>query len=510
MNAMQSDMNDTTQIIRNISSIDKRIISFMENFVLNESTIDELMQCYEKNNQYILNALDTINTTNQFTPESCTILQQLIVEKCNTQKDIIEQQAILDSPKHRDFYILLNRKLYCMITACENLTSGMIASNENGNSFRSYMKQILLQDNWIDILKTVKIGLFIASSINWGKKNIAIVPFIDTIGSILQIIAASKDERDQCIGIAQVVDFAVLACLQNNNSGVMNLRQVVEKCSRLIVRARHGRLPSCEYPVEENDKLGRIKQFILFILAESDNTVSKEQACKAADCAFAHIMQPKEESILYDVLVLNKVDVGATLEEALAAAILNISVDTLRNLDPFTSVSSSSLSSAAAVATTSSARLSTSVTGDSVTSYTIWNSSTTQECIVDNFNVVQDVHESALSEIEMACDAISIEQNKKEIDQLKETMDQIQKEVRKNKPNSNPNYDAGGGLVYMNPNEQTDSEKELAANAVDKELATTDRRVCQLELLLVSVVERLSSLEQKTEAMMITMKKKRN
>lgn len=103
----------------------------------------------------------------------------------------------------------------------------------------------------------------------------------------------------------------------------------------------------------------------------------------------------------------------------------------------------------------------------------------------------------------MVYDATIIEENKKEIDQLKETIQKIQQEIRR--PTPKPNYDAGNGLVYMNPNEQFEND----LNNVHIESAMTDRRVCKVELLLDTLIERVSSLEQKTESMMkITTKKK--
>jgi hypothetical protein len=103
------------------------------------------MDLYTNDNEQIMNVLDSINITNQFTMEHCNILDVMIGEKLINIQDINEQQAILESSVHRDFYILLTRKLYCMINACENLSSGMVGtSNHNtGNTFRSFVGSLL-------------------------------------------------------------------------------------------------------------------------------------------------------------------------------------------------------------------------------------------------------------------------------------------------------------------------------------------------------------------------------
>lgn len=76
----------------------------------------------------------------------------------------------------------------------------------------------------MDALKTTKIA------INWAKKNIAIVPFADTVGSIFQLIVTLKVERDRYVSIARVANFATMACLHRNSDGsTMNLRNESEQ-----------------------------------------------------------------------------------------------------------------------------------------------------------------------------------------------------------------------------------------------------------------------------------------
>jgi hypothetical protein len=45
----------------------------------------------------------------------------------------------------------------------------------------------LLQKNAWDLLKETKIGMFLADIVGHIKKNLAAVPFLDTVGSICQL-----------------------------------------------------------------------------------------------------------------------------------------------------------------------------------------------------------------------------------------------------------------------------------------------------------------------------------
>ena len=123
----------------------------------------------------------------------------------------------------------------------------------------------------------------------------------------------------------------------------------IEKLASLIVRSRYGS-SSCEF-VEAKDKFGKIKQFIIYLLAETGDTPAKEQASKAADCAFAHIFQPTNNSLLYKVLHGEIVDVN--LDEALAASLLEIFIEELRSFAVFSAESQSLVTSDSATQITS-------------------------------------------------------------------------------------------------------------------------------------------------------------
>ena len=193
-------------------------------------------------NQRIANKLNQLDSSSRFIEERRDLLDLIVVEKCTAIDEQNEQSAILASPKHRDFYLLLQRKLKCMITSCETLSTGMVGPG--GGDLRKFIANTIASDNGCNILKETKLGFFIASAVEWAKKNFAVVPFIDTVGSIFQVILALKDEHDRYMGLARVSDFATMVCLPQ--FGTTSLDSAVEKLARLIVRARCGS-PSCKF-----------------------------------------------------------------------------------------------------------------------------------------------------------------------------------------------------------------------------------------------------------------------
>ena len=291
-------------------------------FELNEAWVLSL----QKENQQLVDKLSELDNSIRFIDERRDLLDLIVVEKCMTIEEHDEQSAILSSPQHRDFYLLLQRKLKCMIKSCETLSTGMVSAG--GGDMRAFCARTISEKGY-GILKETKIGFFIASALVCAKKNLADIPFVDTVGSIFQMILALKSERDRYVGLASVADFATMACLLHY--GAASLDVTIERVARYFVRARIGSL-SCKY-VEEKDQFGNLKQLMIKLLAESSNTPAKEQASKAADCAFAHIMKPSEDSVLFDAMNDSILDVG--LAEALASTILGITVEDFKELEPF-------------------------------------------------------------------------------------------------------------------------------------------------------------------------------
>ena len=295
---------------------------------------NDLMTKLQDDNQQLVDMLGKFGTSVQFIEERRDLIDLIVVEKCLTIEDRNEQSAILASPDHRDFYLLLQRKLKCMIKACETLSTGTVEFG--AGNMRAFTARTI-RDKGCNVFRETKLGFLVASAVEWSKHNLAAVPFIDTIGSVFQLIVALKDEHDRYLGLAHVADFATMVCLPYY--GTTSLDNAIEQFARLIVRARCGS-PSCQF-VEDNDEFGKLKQLMIKLLADSGNTPAKEQASIAADCAFAHIMKPRQDSILFGVL--NNSIVDADLVEALAATTLGISVEDLKQLEQI-SLSSQTIS----------------------------------------------------------------------------------------------------------------------------------------------------------------------
>ena len=92
----------------------------------NEKWILDLMLSLQVENQQILDKLSQIDSSHQYFDDRHTILNLIVVEKCKTLEEQEEQNAILSCSLHRDFYILLQQKLKCMIKSCETLSAGMV------------------------------------------------------------------------------------------------------------------------------------------------------------------------------------------------------------------------------------------------------------------------------------------------------------------------------------------------------------------------------------------------
>jgi hypothetical protein len=313
---------------------------------LSEAKLLEMMDKLQKENQKLMNLFEkhsslnadkkeqgTIQTSSLLTDEKQELLDELLDEKFSHHRDNLERQAIMSNPTHREFYLLLTRKLYCMINSCENLSTGMVTS-ENKEIVRTF-KSNMLRNKSTQIRDTAMagIGFVVNTAVTVAKESIPGVKFVaEPMHAMFNVIVSLKNKRDQYLAVARVADFANAASiLQAGNSKA--LQSTIETFARLMIRARSN-LPSFPF-TEKQDKFGRMKQYMVNLLADDDNTPLKEQASLAADCALAHIMMPSNESILDDILNGSRCDVN--LAEALASATLNISIDEVRNLNPFSS-----------------------------------------------------------------------------------------------------------------------------------------------------------------------------
>jgi hypothetical protein len=93
-----------------------------------------------------------------------------------------------------------------MISAFEVLSSRHV-DHGSGEPMRALTAR-LLHEKSVDVLKGTKIGVFLADIVGHVKKNLAAVPFLETVGSICQLVLTLKDERDRYMSVTRVADFA--------------------------------------------------------------------------------------------------------------------------------------------------------------------------------------------------------------------------------------------------------------------------------------------------------------
>jgi Ankyrin repeats (3 copies) len=387
-----------------------------------ESSLAQLEETLRVQNLRLDEILSQKNDRNgaTFTESERGILVQVIGAMCETHVEEEEKQAILASP-HAAFYIVLCRKLYCMISAFEVLSSGHV-DHGSGETMRALTAR-LLHEKSVDVLKGTKIGVFLADLVGHVKKNLAAVPFLETVGSICQLVLTLKDERDRYMSVARVADFATMVAITSRGDG---LRCTVERFARVMVRARCA-MPTKPF-VETRHEFGRVKQLVVQMLGDSGNTPAKEQACKAADCCFAHIMKPTEGSDLHNVLhdprLLND---PVAFHKVLVAATLDTSVEEISKLDKFTRN--------APLATTAHANI-------AVTTFTV--RSTTVSPMVEEHLTADEADESPAITNTVDYEA--------ELAQLRRELSMVKRRL----PAAQPNHsrDAGGGLMYADHREQ--------------------------------------------------------
>jgi hypothetical protein len=76
---------------------------------------------------------------------------------------------------------------------------------------------------------------------------------------------------------------------------------------------------------------------------------------------------------------------------------------------------------------------------------------------------------------------------------LKEEITRLKKEIKKSNPMNH--YDAGSGLVYVNTNDSPNEQYKNELDHIQKETVTTDVRVCNVEILMDTLMERVTYLE---------------
>ena len=254
------------------------------------------------------------------------LLQSVLSRELRSLEERDERLSIMGSPKYSDFYRSLFQHLYCMIASCEVLSSGKVqignCSQHGSNLVRSLNRMLLQKDSLRELVSHTRPGMLIADSVQSVTKNLSAIPFADAIGSIIRLVVAVKDEREQHVSIQRVAEFASIVSLSESTTGTAlenGLRITVEHIARTMIRAL------CYMPQFDrcSGEFGKIKQFLLQVLGEEcTNTPAKEEAYKAANCIMNHIMQPRNNGRPSFVDIARSSSVA--VHEVLVAEALNV------------------------------------------------------------------------------------------------------------------------------------------------------------------------------------------
>jgi hypothetical protein len=265
---------------------------------------------------------------------SSVSMDEVLSRKGKSLENEKERQDILRS-REVFFYERFTCELNCMFLSCQILSTGMVPSgNGNKNPARAVLDigaRTLQVDSFQELVQRTSIGSLIDKLVDFVKKNIAVVPFIDVVGSVVQGVATLYDEKIRKIGMQRVADFANAFALENN------LGAYVDHLARIIVRTRRSMKTNHQFAGAGNEEFCRIKRSMLHVVGEtSSDTPMKEQACKAAECVLSHIMMPTlRRAGMAGPSDAEIVRGWVAMPERLVAATLNVRVEEIRRLPRF-------------------------------------------------------------------------------------------------------------------------------------------------------------------------------
>ena len=288
------------------------------------------------------------------------------------------------------------------------------------------------------------------------------------------MIVQLKETRDQCLGVANVADFATLASLRRNSFG--SFKYDIECFARIMVRALHADQTFGSI----DDKFGNFKTSMLLLLAERANTPAREKGCAVADCALAHIMKPGVDTLLYNLFENFNIEIN--VHECLAANTLKMTIDEVKKLPKF--------------------QLPNAVTAMNAKNGSLLNQDI-KYCATDKTKVVSDKEalviqrssgvdvDSLAAEVKRLKD--SQKQHSKRLNDARDDrakleckLDALEQNVAKMKPT--PQSD--GGLVYADHREAY--RDEVCRNTQDiKEVLERERKALEQILVLSEVIKKL-------------------
>jgi hypothetical protein len=238
------------------------------------NTLQEIQACSIMYNQMT----KILNNNNTDVYHRITVLDTLLTERINSVDEQMEINCILSDPDSAEFYLFLINKLDCVMNAFKCLSTGMMI----GNSSKS------LRSTMIDVLKGKVVDANVVRSVDLLNHHVSCIPGCTVIVSTIKILFTIKGEWEQLRSFARVTEFATKAAVYNR----ADIQVTWERCARYIVRAKCHHHLTKKFTTTASDTFGKVKQGILFLLADSTNTPIKQQASNAADCIFSHIMKP--------------------------------------------------------------------------------------------------------------------------------------------------------------------------------------------------------------------------
>ena len=232
-------------------------------------------------------------------------IHTLHVSNTMTRLDDIELKAILGNPVYRDFYLSTTQMLRSVMTACQALGSGLVKP-ERG------------------VRGTV---------LNMAGEALALLPGAAAAVAIVAKLLTAKEDADQRRRASRVSFFVTIAGEKQGG-----IDTVLKQTARLILRYCHKQGCLNE---SEAQAFGWFKRIYGQAQGSLVDNNAKEKGINAAKWTFNTIMDPKKSGVLWSILECQ--DFETPMHEALAAAALDMSLDSVRALERYQPVHSLAL-----------------------------------------------------------------------------------------------------------------------------------------------------------------------
>jgi hypothetical protein len=224
-------------------------------------------------------------------------IHALHISNTTTRLDDIKLKAILGNPVHRDFYLSMMQMLRSAMAACQALGSGLVKPK------RGFRRTVL----------------------NMVAEALALLPGAAAAGAIVAKLLTAKEDTDQRRRASRVCLFVALAGEKQGG-----IDTVLKQTARLILRYCHKQGFLNE---SEAQAFGWFKRMYRQAQGSLVDTKAKEKGINAAERTLNTIMDPKKSGVLWSILECQ--DFETPMHEALAAAALDMSLDSVRALERY-------------------------------------------------------------------------------------------------------------------------------------------------------------------------------